>query len=254
MAPGRGRRAGHHDKRGKAHGHGRGGISRRGHVPFPWDAKANAAVITANFAKLQQAVYQAGINKERPTSELVRDWHVQSLDRVTVAERWVKGRYRGQGPHDCQLSTYLNGVAGIAGTDAARVPAAVAATFDELNARLDVLDGRQGNGESVAALYSDILEVCAWLHGEWIRIHPFADHNGSTARLMAAMVGLRYGIPLALPGKPRDAMPSQGLALDYNVAAANQMAGDDTLMVTFMNQLVHATIAQMSATPPSPQP
>jgi hypothetical protein len=60
------------------------------------------------------------------------------------------------------------------------------------------------------------------------------------ARLMTVMVGLRYGVPLPLPGKPRTAMPSAGLALDYNVAAGNQMHGDDHLMVLFLDQLVRA--------------
>jgi hypothetical protein len=97
-------------------------------------------------------------------------------------------------------------------------------------------------GASVNDLYADVLAASAWLHGEWIRIHPLANHNGSMARLLARMVGLRYVVPVNLPGKPRSAMPGPGLHLDYNLAAKNQMLGDDQLMVTFLDQVVRATL------------
>jgi hypothetical protein len=69
---------------------------------------------------------------------------------------------------------------------------------------------------------------------------------------MAVMVGLRYGVPMDLPGKPRTSMPTQGLVLDYQIAADNQMLGDDQLMVVFLDRLVRETLArQTSASPPA---
>ena len=128
-------------------------------------------------------------------------------------------------------------VGGAVGEFPPKVVGRVTRTFDLLEQRLDALDARLGDGESEADLYADVIGLCAWLHGEWIRIHPFVDHNGSTARLLTMNIALLYGIALNLPGKPRSDMPSAGLVLDYSTAAQNQMLGDDQLMVVFLNQL-----------------
>ncbi|MFD1946696.1 Fic family protein [Nocardioides aestuarii] len=130
------------------------------------------------------------------------------------------------------------------GTPPARVRGEVTAAFAELDRRLDALDARIANGESVEDVYEDVLAVCAWIHGQWVRIHPFVDHNGSTARLLTVAVGLRYGIPLQLPGKPRSQLPTDGLVVDYNLAAGNQMSGDDHLMKLFLHDLVEETLRQ----------
>lgn len=114
----------------------------------------------------------------------------------------------------------------------------VAVAFQQLDTDLDALDRRIDNGENLSAIYADVLRTAAQIHGEWIRIHPFADHNGSTARLLCLSVGLRYGIPFKLPGKPRNALMVDGLLPDYEQAADNQMLGDDTLMVRVLHKLV----------------
>lgn len=161
-----------------------------------------------------------------------------------MAEPWVKGHYRGQGPPTSKLYSCINHVDGVLGVMPRHVARRVAETFTELEARLDALDARVGAGASVGDMYAEVLAVCAWLHGEWIRIHPLANHNGSTARLLTVMVALRYGIPMGLPGKPRSAMPGPGLHLDYNLASGNQMQGDDQLMVTFLDRVVRASLQQ----------
>jgi fido (protein-threonine AMPylation protein) len=114
----------------------------------------------------------------------------------------------------------------------------VAAAFQRLDTSLDDLDRRVAAGESLSTLYRDVLRVAARIHGEWVRIHPFVDHNGSTARLLCLAVGLRYGIPFKLPGKPRSELMADGLLPDYEQAADNQMLGDDTLMVRVLHRLV----------------
>lgn len=239
--------------KGRAHGRGRNQrgrgakkpgnpAARRGAVPFPWDEKKYDQRITANFIQIEADARTAAISGVRPTSALVLDWHRRSLDRVPVAEPWVKGHYRGQGPPTSQLHSCINHVDGILGAMPNHVARRVLETFTELDARLDAFDGRVSASETVTEVYADVLAVCAWLHGEWIRIHPLANHNGSTARLLTVMVALRYGIPMSMPGKPRSAMPGPGLHLDYNVASSNQMHGDDQLMVTFLDQVVRASL------------
>lgn len=246
MAAGKGGHRVQRGGRGRKQPLGRGGSNRRGQVPFPWDGEAYATRITANYQQIQVDAHAAALNGVRPTSRLVLEWHVRSLEGVPVAEPWVKGHYRGQGPPASVLRGYINQVNGVSGAPAQHVARRVKETFDDLDRRLDGLDARLASGQSLTAIYSDVLTTCAWLHGEWIRIHPLADHNGSTARLLTVMVGLRYRVPLNLPGKPRTALPSAGIVLDYNVAAGNQMLGDDQLMLTFLDQLVRITIHQQT--------
>ena len=124
------------------------------------------------------------------------------------------------------------------GASPSDVRSMVAATFQRLSIGLDALDRRTADGETVSDLYVDVLRVSAQIHGEWIRIHPFVDHNGSTARLLCLTVGLRYGVPFKLPGKPRNELSVDGLLPDYEQAAENQMLGDDSLMVRVLHRLV----------------
>jgi hypothetical protein len=62
-----------------------------------------------------------------------------------------------------------------------------------------------------------IVDLCAWAHAEWVRIHPFANGNGRTARLWANCLAMRYGLPPFIRLRPR---PNSGYA-----AAAKAMHG-----------------------------
>ncbi|GAA4885053.1 hypothetical protein GCM10025788_26440 [Serinicoccus chungangensis] len=222
------------------------GKSRKVPVPFPWDSRSdsNRKRIEENYRHLRAEVVQSGLARNRPTPALVQGWHARSLDGIRLAEPWVAGHYRGEGPSGSQLRDALVHVGGRLGEPPAHVRQRVRGMFEELDRRIDGLDARVSVGEGLNTLYPDVLQLCAWAHGEWIRIHPFVDHNGSTARLLALMLGLRYGVPLNLPGKPRPPTPSFGLALSYNVAAENQMMGDDTVMVSYLDRLARASAAQ----------
>jgi len=64
-----------------------------------------------------------------------------------------------------------------------------------------------------------ILELAAWAHAEWVRIHPFANGNGRTARLWANSIMLRYSLPPVVRLRPR---PNGG----YGDAAGRSMKGE----------------------------
>ena len=48
-----------------------------------------------------------------------------------------------------------------------------------------------------------VLDVCGWVHAEWVRIHPFVNGNGRTARLWANYVAMRYRLPPFVRLRPR---------------------------------------------------
>ncbi len=60
-----------------------------------------------------------------------------------------------------------------------------------------------GSAPSNPVQIQAVVALCAVIHGEWLRIHPFANGNGRTARLWAAFIALRYGLPVFVTIKPR---------------------------------------------------
>ncbi len=66
---------------------------------------------------------------------------------------------------------------------------------------------------------SAIIEACAWAHAEWVRIHPFANGNGRTARLWANAIAIRYHLPPFIQLRPR---PNLG----YEAASGEAMPGN----------------------------
>jgi hypothetical protein len=81
-----------------------------------------------------------------------------------------------------------------------------------------------------------VLTYCAALHGNWVRIHPFANGNGRTARLWANWAALRYGLPPFVTVNPHPHDP-------YGAAAAAWMAGDDQVMVAVLEQMLRDFLA-----------
>jgi fido (protein-threonine AMPylation protein) len=228
-----------------------GSRPRRPPPPFPWDAHNPGVMarIAGNLLSLRAEVVARGRAGELPTVDDVRSWHLASLHKVRLAEPWVAGGFRGEGPPRSKLATYPVAVNNVQGEHAARVRRTVAKFFDELPSRVVAVDDElTAAGAATAAdaddlLYDRALEVIAWTHGEWIRIHPFADNNGCTARLLSIFVSAHFGLPLPFPGKPRSDAPvatnSAGLELTYDRAAAAQMVGNDQAMVEYLHEVAN---------------
>jgi hypothetical protein len=64
-----------------------------------------------------------------------------------------------------------------------------------------------------------VIDLAAWAHAEWVRIHPFVNGNGRTARIWANYVFMRYGVPPVIRLRPR---PGGG----YGDAGAAAMEGN----------------------------
>jgi Fic/DOC family len=77
-----------------------------------------------------------------------------------------------------------------------------------------------GNPPASGPELAAVIEFAALAQGEWVRIHPFANGNGRTARCWTNFVALRYGLPAFVTIKPRPA------DLVYAQAAHASMAGD----------------------------
>lgn len=51
---------------------------------------------------------------------------------------------------------------------------------------------------------ANVLELAAWTHAEFVRIHPFADGNGRTSRLIMNYQLIAHGfLPVSIPKEAR---------------------------------------------------
>jgi len=110
------------------------------------------------------------------------------------------GAFRGeQGLEDIWVE-----VGHLSGTDPADVATELAAFEETLQAGVSRLDRsiRPGS-EPNAAQLAEVIQLCAWAHAEWVRIHPFANGNGRVARVWANSIALRYGLPAFVRLRPR---------------------------------------------------
>jgi hypothetical protein len=84
-----------------------------------------------------------------------------------------------------------------------------------------------------------VLALCAALHGEWVRIHPFANGNGRTARVWANWAAMRYSLPPFVRLRPRP----EGLA--YAASAHASMRGDHVPGIAVFRQQLTSLLSEL---------
>ena len=90
--------------------------------------------------------------------------------------------------------------------------------------------------------FADVIDLAAWAHSEWVRIHPFVNGNGRTARYLANFVFTRYGIGPVVCVRPRPGG-------DYEAAAADSMNGSRAATVNvFIKMIADQSSGQAAAT------
>src|SRR5262249_55566093 len=102
--------------------------------------------------------------------------------------------------------------------------------FARLASAFDVLDGvlPPGSVPSTVDLIDEVVALSAVAHGEWVRIHPFVNGNGRTARLLAAPIALRYGLPVVVSRKPRPDDVAYSRAARRSMGRPPDFVGDHT--------------------------
>lgn len=167
---------------------------------------------------------------------MAQDWHRETYQGVALPVPYYAGEIRDSDPSFPELVGYEVAVGTALGASSANVPAALAGFEAGIQAIVTRMDGviLVGARPSTSADLFAVIEMAAIAHGEWVRIHPFANGNGRIARIWANWLSLRYGLPFFLALKPRPAN------LSYASAAATSMRGDDRPMtvalLTLLNQ------------------
>jgi len=183
--------------------------------------------LRSNLAKLFGRVRDEALRREPLTTETARGWQREMMQGLIPPEPRLVGRFRGE----AGLEDYDVEVGGLPGVRAPDVAAELREFDRKLRLAIAELDtliepGRELTGDHLEA----VLTLCAWTHSEWIRIHPFTNGNGRTARLWVNSIAMRYGLPPFLRLRPR---PGDS----YGPACAAAMRGDWSLTVLLFRRM-----------------
>jgi hypothetical protein len=195
-------------------------------MPPDWDG--DSPQLRENLARLLEHVEADARQRKLPTLEAARFWQRDIMVDLSVPDPKYVGAFRGEaGLEDVQVR-----VAGSWGVAAPAVAEALREFEQRLQSAVAYLDdsvpfGADPNSEQLGA----ILEICAWAHAEWVRIHPFANGNGRTARLWANSLAMRYGLPPFVRMRPR-------LGGAYGSVSKMAMSGDWRPTVEVFRQLL----------------
>jgi len=207
-------------------------------VPIAWndDPPGSGAQIVENLRAVGAAIVTDAGKRLEPAVAMAQSWHRETYRGVPLPVSYYAGEVRDSDPAFPELIGYEVAIGTAQGLPSADVPNALAGFETGMKAIIARMDGIvpvNGKPTAVAELYA-VLECAAIAHGEWVRIHPFANGNGRIARLWINWVSVRYGLPFFMTLKPR---PTN---LVYANAARESMRGNHQPMVvallTLLNQ------------------
>ena len=221
--------------------------------PPPWndDDPADLPTIATNTGALIDRLRAASPVRRTPVASDVCAWHAVIYAGCQVPVPAYVGRFRGD-PDVPELVGYEVGVGPTlpdgypdrVGLWTAELPAALPSFFAGVAAALAQLDPVLTPGQrptSVAELEA-VVELTALVHGEWLRLHPFANGNGRTARVWAAFIALRYSLPIFVSVKPRPADLAYQRAGRASMGRPPAFAGDHSTAVAVFGHLLSLTL------------
>lgn len=197
------------------------------------DSDENSPILTRNLQTLLRAIRDEAIARKELGLEAIRTWHRATMAGLDLPTGVPVGVFRGEpGMEKCEVR-----VGRLRGTPPGQVAFELGgfeSTLKRVVARLDELVPAQGipNKDRLAAA----IETCVWAHSEWVRIHPFPNGSGRTARLLANALAMRFGLPPFVRLRPRPDHP-------YAAVADSSMKGQWAPTVSLFHDLLDAALA-----------
>ena len=196
-----------------------------------WDK--DSPQLRANLKQILEEIAAAAERRQKPTVEAARRWQHIAMRNLDAEARFV-GAFRGEAG--------LENVNVRVGANYGVEPANVGESLEQFETKIQILaaeldavlpPGEHPDADQLAA----IIDLCAWAHSEWVRIHPFANGNGRTARLWANSLAMRYGLPPFIRLRPR---PNAS----YGQAGAKAMQGDWKPTAAVFHRLLEDFLAE----------
>lgn len=198
------------------------------------DRPEDVVLIEKNLASVLLEISGEAWARRHPTVALAQSWHRRIYEGATLPVRYFAGEIRDDDPRYPELVGYEVAVGPARGVPAAQVPAELTLFESSMQTAVRKLDDLIliGSKPAERTELDSVLTLCALAHGEWVRIHPFANGNGRTARLWANWSAVRYGLPPFVRLMPR---PS---GVGYVQAATRSMRGDHGPMVQALSDML----------------
>ncbi|HEX7880797.1 MAG TPA: Fic family protein [Candidatus Eisenbacteria bacterium] len=178
-----------------------------------WDE--DSPTLQANLVGVLREIRDRVGRRTALSVEDARGWHSAIMQGLKVPNPAHVAHFRGE-PGLKSLGVRVGRRRGTpperVATDLQSFEVTLQAAVSELDRRIP--HGVLPNDDGIAA----VIDLAAWAHAKWVRIHPFANGNGRTARLWANALLMRYGLPPFVRLRPR---PDHG----YGNAGAAAMQG-----------------------------
>ena len=189
---------------------------------------------TANRSRVLKDLIDHAYSSDEPLNAIrVAKWHkdcLSGLSYVSKADECFLGAYRGS--RHPRLKNLRVGVGGKEGVAPEKVQEEVDKFFTQLQTQMnEVAATIQLDRDKSREELLQIVKVAGRAHGEWVRIHPFANGSGRTARLIANWVLVRFRLPPIVGIRPRPEHP-------YGPAAKASMNGDHSKITAFILNLL----------------
>jgi Fic family protein len=211
-------------------------------LPSAWndDPPGSDALILRNIVALGTAIQTEARARPAPNVARAQAWHRAIYDGVALPEPYFAGEIRDSDTAFPELYGYEVRVGPHLGVLSADVPTELARLEDRIQRACRTLDAVVPAGEkaSASADLDAVIALCANVHGEWVRIHPFANGNGRTARVWANWLAARYGLPPFVQIRPRPAN------LVYGLGAQASMTGDHRLCAVLFGQMLNVQLSR----------
>ncbi len=195
-------------------------------MPVAWDRDHphDAHQLSRNVRAVLRQIVSEASHRRAPVVVMAQQWHRDVYSGIELPVAYYAGEIRDSDPRFPELFGYEVQVGEHLGLPSSDVPDALATFESAFSGAVNRVDEQLFDDEVTgegAELYATLAAVA---HGEWMRIHPFANGNGRTARLWAHWLAARYDLPPLLRVKPR---PDDHM---YAVAARASMTGDHAPM------------------------
>ncbi len=206
------------------------------------DPAGSAQRIETNSRALLAALAADATKRAIPGIALAHRWHGAIFRGVDVPSPSFLGNPRDSDPRHPDLIGYEVAVGAKQGLPAAQVPAALTDFQTAIRTAVKAYDesfavgAESSNSEDILA----IVELAAVTHGEWVRIHPYANGNGRVARLWANWVALRYGLPPFIRVKPRPEGVIYARAAAASMGSPPRFTGDHGPTIAAFVDLLHS--------------
>lgn len=206
-------------------------------MPISWndDPPGAAPLVRRNLRNLLGRLSAEAPHRAAPAVDLARAWHREVFTGVELPVSYFAGEVRDDDPRFPELVGYEVRVGPWSGVPSREVPRELESFERRMNRAVGILDPEVPAGERPGdwSVLGSVVTLCAHAHGEWARIHPFANGNGRVARLWANWCALRYGLPAFVRLRPRP----EGAR--YARAAADSMSGDHRATVSVFTDWLH---------------